>query len=77
MTASVFFWRPHTKLPEEPGPMTALVATRDEDGEEHEVYLAGIFFWRGGAWHSEGADPLPTPPFWWVPERELLKVVKT
>ena len=74
MSVSVFFWRPHTKHPEEVGPMTALVAVRDPDDGPDALYLAGIFFWRDGVWHSEEDDtPPPAAPFWWVPERDLVK----
>lgn len=65
-------WRPIVQKPHTAEPITALIATRSEEGD---LYLLGIYEWRRGAWVSEETfKPLPEDggEHWWMPEEELL-----
>jgi hypothetical protein len=70
-------WRPLDVKPDSAGPMTALIATVDEE-DEHEFYLMGIYIWRDGRWVDEDTfTPLLPGRYWWVAESEVLKTLPT
>lgn len=63
-------WRSHTERPQTDEPITALVAISDESGDAR--YLYGFVAWRRGRWECEITSEPLVPPFWWLPEGELL-----
>ncbi len=68
-------WRPGAEQPSTPAPTTTLIAVRD-DTPDADVFLAGIYCWRGGRWESEDTgEVIADPEFWWVPEEELVNGV--
>ena len=65
-----FLWRPHTWKPLESDPVSCVVAFISYE-EETEAVLSGIFLWRNGEFVNEDDGFSPTPPFFWVYERDL------
>lgn len=67
-------WRDSSERPDTGGPITALIAIRDAD--EGDVFLLGIYLWRGEGWECEDTGRrLEDREYWWLPEGDLLAAI--